>query len=57
MEKEKNLMFMMRTCLCPRVRCQKNMVSAAISSYGAMKPFFVNENGIKVNKEKIIVNI
>ena len=33
------------------------MVSAAISWYGAMKPFFVNENGIKVNKEKIIVNI
>ena len=33
------------------------MVSAAISWYGAMKPFFVNENGIKVNKEKINVNI
>ena len=27
------------------------MVSAAISWYGAKKPFFVNENGIKVNKE------
>ena len=27
------------------------MVSAAISWYGATKPFFVNENGIKVNKE------
>ena len=30
---------------------RKVMVSAAISWYGAMKPFFVNENGIKVNKE------
>ena len=27
------------------------MVSAAISWYGATKPFCVNENGIKVNKE------
>ena len=27
------------------------MVSAAISWYGATKPFIVNENGIKVNKE------
>ena len=27
------------------------MVFAAISWYGATKPFFVNENGIKVNKE------
>ena len=27
------------------------MVSTAISWYGATKPFFVNENGIKVNKE------
>ena len=27
------------------------MVSAAISWYGATKIFFVNENGIKVNKE------
>ena len=27
------------------------MVSAAISWYGATKPFFVNENGIKVTKE------
>ena len=27
------------------------MFSAAISWYGATKPFFVNENGIKVNKE------
>ena len=27
------------------------MVSAVISWYGATKPFFVNENGIKVNKE------
>ena len=35
---------------------RKLMVSAAISWYGATKPFFVNENGIKVNKE-IIVNI
>ena len=30
---------------------RKVMVSAAISWYGATKPFFVNENGIKVNKE------
>ena len=30
---------------------KKVMVSAAISWYGATKPFFVNENGIKVNKE------
>ena len=27
------------------------IVSAAISWYGTMKPFFVNENGIKVNKD------
>ena len=27
------------------------MVSAAISWYGTTKPFFVNENGIKVNKD------
>ena len=27
------------------------MVSAAISWYGATKPFFVKENGVKVNKE------
>ena len=30
---------------------RKVMVSAAIPWYGATKPFFVNENGIKVNKE------
>ena len=30
---------------------RKVMVSAAISWYGATKPFFVNENGIKVNKK------
>ena len=30
---------------------RKVMVSAAISWYGATKPFFVNENGIKVNTE------
>ena len=30
---------------------KNDMVSAAISWYGAMKPFFVKENGIKVNKE------
>ena len=30
---------------------RKGMVSAAISWCGATKPFFVNENGIKVNKE------
>ena len=28
---------------------RKVMISAAISWYGAKKPFFVNENGIKVN--------
>ena len=27
------------------------MTSAAVSWYGVTKPFFVNENGIKVNKE------
>ena len=27
------------------------MVSAAILWYGVTKPFFVNKNGIKVNKE------
>ena len=30
---------------------RKVMVFAAISLYGATKPFFVNENGIKVKKE------
>ena len=30
---------------------RKVMVSAAISWYGGTKPFFVSENGIKVNKE------
>ena len=30
---------------------RKVTVSAAISWYGTMKPFFVNENGIKVNKD------
>ena len=30
---------------------RKVMVSAAISWYGVTKSFFVNENGIKVNKE------
>ena len=30
---------------------RKVMVSATISWYGATKLFFVNENGIKVNKE------
>ena len=30
---------------------RKVMVSTAISWYGATKPFFVNESGIKVNKE------
>jgi len=30
---------------------RKVMVSAAVSWYGATKPFFVNNNGIKVNKE------
>ena len=30
---------------------KKVMVSAAISWYGVTKPFFVNSNGIKVNKE------
>ena len=30
---------------------KKVMVSAAISWYGATKPFFEKENGIKVNKE------
>ena len=30
---------------------RKVMLSAAISWYGATKPFFVNEYGIKVNKE------
>ena len=30
---------------------RKLMVSGAISWHGATKPFFVNENGIKVNKK------
>ena len=30
---------------------RKVMVSATIFSYGVTKPFFVNENGIKVNEE------
>ena len=30
---------------------RKVIVSAAISWYGATKPFFVNENSIKANKE------
>ena len=30
---------------------RKVMISAAISWYGTIKPFFVNESGIKVNKE------
>ena len=30
---------------------KKVMVSAAISWYGVTKPFFVSNNGIKVNKE------
>ena len=30
---------------------RKVMVSAVISWYDAAKPFFVNENGIKINKE------
>ena len=30
---------------------RKVMVSTAISWYSTTKPFFVNENGIKVNKE------
>ena len=30
---------------------RKGVVSTAISWYGATKPFFVNENGIKVNTE------
>ena len=51
--KEKNLMFQMRTCLRSRIRLwtRKVMVSAAIYWYDATKPFFVNENGIKVTKE------
>ena len=31
---------------------RKVIVSAAISCYGATKPLFVNENGIKVNRPK-----
>ena len=30
---------------------RKVMISAAVSWYGTTKPFFVNENDIKVNKE------
>ena len=30
---------------------RKVMISAAISWYGTIKPFFVNESGLKVNKE------
>ena len=35
---------------------RKVLVSTAISWYGATKPFFVNENGIKVNKENYYKN-
>ena len=31
---------------------RKVMVSASISWHGATKPFFMNENGINVNKEE-----
>ena len=33
------------------------MVSAATSWYGATKPFFVNGNGVKVNKENYCKNL
>ena len=35
---------------------RKVLVSTAISWYGATKPFFVNENGTKVNKENYYKN-
>ena len=52
MEKVKNLMFQMRTCLRPRTRCQENLWFP-LESLGtpSRNRFFVNENGIKVNKE------
>ena len=36
---------------------RKVMVSTAISQYSATKPFFVNENGIKVIKIIIVNNV
>ena len=44
MEKERENLFASTNKMS-----RKAMVSAAISWCGAMKPFFVNENGIKVN--------
>ena len=35
---------------------RKVLVSTAISWYRATKPFFVNENGTKVNKENYYKN-
>ena len=52
MENEKNLMFHMRNCLRPRIRCQEKLWFPL--HYPRTAPrnrFFVNENGIKVNKE------
>ena len=53
MEKENNLMFQMRTCLLLRIRCQEKL-RFPLQSLGTAprnRFFFVNENGIKVNKE------
>ena len=36
---------------------RKVLVSATISWYGAMKPFFVNKNGAKVNKENYCTHL
>ena len=36
---------------------RKVLVAATISWYGFMKPFFVNENGVKVNKENYCTHL
>ena len=49
---KKNLMFQMRACLCPRIRCREKLWFL-LQSFGTVPQttFFVNENGNKVNKE------
>ena len=51
MEKEKNLMFQMRTCLRPQIRCEGKLWFPMQSLGTAPRNLFVNENGIEVNKE------
>ena len=52
MEKENNLTIQMRTCLHPQIRCQEKLWFPLQSlDMAPQSCFFVNENGIKVNKE------